>query len=491
MIRQSVLRLSSQRRRLPQRRGVILITALGIIVILAAMVLAYAVSMRSEAMASANRLSYAQADAVEQAAEMWVLAQADSYAPDAITITQTPAEGVQVGAGYFWILHPDPNQYQTYAFGITDEAGKVNINTTNATQLSNLPYLQDEPEVADNIVAWAQGSAADAQGAPSQYYDSLQEPYETRMDFGLNANFETMDELLLVENVTPQMLYGQDLNRNGVLEASEQNNDGNTMIQSGSDDPRGFFNFVTCYSKVPAANPNSTLASVNVSTLTANNPISLQNALANLPDANTVISSITSALPPGNRPSRWTIGQFYTNSGMSATDFGQIFDQLTSTAGGANAAVPLNVNTASAAAFGCLPWLTPADGQNLADAQADGITNGNITWFMNALPTSLQPVQIQDIVSSITDRSYQYSADIVAVSGDGRSFKRVRIVVNAAGIASTTQYMPAQIVYRKDLTALGWPLDPAIRTAMRQGHSPPDANSTTNNASGILPQTNQ
>ena len=101
------------RRRLPKRRGVILITVLGIIVILAGMLLAYSVSMRSEGLASANRLSYAQADAVEQAAEMWVLAQIESYPADALSVTEVPAEGVQVGTGYFWILHPDPTQYQT------------------------------------------------------------------------------------------------------------------------------------------------------------------------------------------------------------------------------------------------------------------------------------------------------------------------------------------------------------------------------------------
>ena len=51
-------------RRVPYRHGVIFITALGIIVILAGLVLAYAMSMRSESLASGNRLAYAQADAI-------------------------------------------------------------------------------------------------------------------------------------------------------------------------------------------------------------------------------------------------------------------------------------------------------------------------------------------------------------------------------------------------------------------------------------------
>ena len=63
----------------------------------------------------------------------------------------------------------------------------------------------------------------------------------------------------------------------------------------------------------------------------------------------------------------------------------------------------------------------------------------------------------------LTGASYRYSADIVAVSADGRAFRRVRIVVdvsryNPLGAAQGTTTPPAVIVYRKDLTAYGWPL---------------------------------
>src|SRR3984957_20597365 len=119
--------------RRPPRRGAIFVLALAVIVILTGLALVFAQEMRTEAMASANRLSYVQADAIEQGAEQWVLAQVESYAPDAVTITQTDAEALQVGGGYFWILSPDPTQDQTYAYGITDECGKLNLsNAPNA-----------------------------------------------------------------------------------------------------------------------------------------------------------------------------------------------------------------------------------------------------------------------------------------------------------------------------------------------------------------------
>ena len=77
--------------------------------------------------------------------------------------------------------------------------------------------------------------------------------------------------------------------------------------------------------------------------------------------------------------------------------------------------------------------------------------------MLTALPTKAGAIG-----GRITGRSYQYSADIVAVSGDGRAFKRVRIVVDAG-------QTPPKIVYRKDLTALGWPLPQDIRDALRSG----------------------
>jgi len=52
-----------------RRRGAIFVTALGIVVILSGLILVFAQEMRTEAIASANRLSYLQADAVEQGAE--------------------------------------------------------------------------------------------------------------------------------------------------------------------------------------------------------------------------------------------------------------------------------------------------------------------------------------------------------------------------------------------------------------------------------------
>lgn len=356
-----------------RHQGMIFVTALGIIIIVTGLVLVFAQAMRTENLAYANRRSDADAEAIEQGAEQWVQAQVDAYTTDAMTITQVPAQGIQVGAGYFWILQSDPDSDQNQLFGITDESGKLNINAASATQLMALPCVMQQ-NVADAINDWRKSAAqATADGAESNYYESLSEPYECK-----NGPYDTVEELLLVEGVTPQLLFGYDFNRNGILEDAERNAGGSNVgsfTGGGSgDDGRGIYNYLTCYSAQPATRGAPTPAGrVNINT------------------ASDVVL-IALGMSPGNA------------AGLVSQRQGQ--DYTTTS------------------------W---------ANSYLGGIS-----------------------AASITGQSYQYSADIVAVSGDGRAFKRVRIVVDC-------QASPSKIVYRKDLTSFGWPLPQSIRDTLRLG----------------------
>jgi hypothetical protein len=81
------------------------------------------------------------------------------------------------------------------------------------------------------------------------------------------------------------------------------------------------------------------------------------------------------------------------------------------------------------------------------------------------------------LADRITGTSTFYSADVVAASGNGRAYKHVRIVVDASG---TTP----QIIYRRDLTDRGWPMDPQVLASLRAGQGPGawGANSSTRGA---------
>ena len=120
----------------------------------------------------------------------------------------------------------------------------------------------------------------------------------------------------------------------------------------------------------------------------------------------------------------------------------------------------MNVGTASRDAMMTL-GLDESDVDKLINAR-DSADTSTIAWVFDALGTA----KALNLVDIITAHSYQYSADIVTTSADGRAFKRVRIVVDSSGVASGT---PAKIVYRKDLTGLGWPLPSDVRQSLRAG----------------------
>src|SRR5688572_235486 len=91
-----------------RRRGSIFITALALTIVLSGLLLVFAQTMRTEVIAAGNRISALQADTIEQGAEQWVLAQIEGNSNNPTEITDTPAEQLGLGSGYFWILRPDP-----------------------------------------------------------------------------------------------------------------------------------------------------------------------------------------------------------------------------------------------------------------------------------------------------------------------------------------------------------------------------------------------
>jgi hypothetical protein len=101
-------------------------------------------------------------------------------------------------------------------YGITDEGGKLNINAlikldpTGEVLYNALMKLPDmTPEIADAIVDWVDADDnVRPSGAESADYGDRGYSVKSRP---LNS----LDELLLVKGMTPQLLFGTDRNRNG------------------------------------------------------------------------------------------------------------------------------------------------------------------------------------------------------------------------------------------------------------------------------------
>jgi general secretion pathway protein K len=101
-----------------------------------------------------------------------------------------------------------------YVVRIIDESGKISLNgltDSSGIILKNLLINQGTSSehadtIVDSILDWKDADDLHRlSGAESDYYLSLAKPYKAR-----NAAFETLEELILVKGITPEILYGTD-----------------------------------------------------------------------------------------------------------------------------------------------------------------------------------------------------------------------------------------------------------------------------------------
>jgi type II secretory pathway component PulK len=433
----------------------VLIVAMWVLLVLAGLVLVLARAMRAVADRSANELAAVQASAIEQGAIQYVLSSVDGLQGQPPSETDTPCEAVMVGDGAFWILRPG-NDERTYFFGITDEAAKVNLNSATLEMISKLPGMTSE--LAASIMDWRDtDGTVTTGGAENEYYLMLPDPYECK-----NGPLETVEELFLIRGATRDIILGQDANRNGVLDLGETTSaSSGTFTSTGVHLYQGLINYVTVYSAEPAATATSSATSSS-STTTSGQPINVNVSSQALTEL--LRSAVSSGRLPGvqdrirrERPFRNLI-EFYYRAGLTLDEFKPMAGKITASTGTAPAG-RLNVNTAPKEVLLCLPGLEESDAAALvAQRPTADADRTSMAWVVQALSRQ----KALAIGNYITSFSYQFSADIISVPSSGRAFKRCRVVVDA-------RTSPPKIVYRQNLTHLGWPLSPDILTTLRSG----------------------
>lgn len=204
------------------------------------------------------------------------------------------------GRGRFSVVAPVEGDLSArhIRFGLVDESSKLNLNTiaalvpaepaatgagggtntgsgTNAsasstgTEESLANPLMGIPgmtiEISEAIFDWIDEDDDERpNGAENEYYQSLSPPYESK-----NAKLETLDELLLIRGITPQILFGEDANRNGLLDPNE--NDGALTAPFDNADgilDKGWSAYLTVYSReLNLQSDRTTKIDVNSNTL--------------------------------------------------------------------------------------------------------------------------------------------------------------------------------------------------------------------------------
>lgn len=102
--------------------------------------------------------------------------------------------------------------------------GTTDLQNLGRSLLMGVPGMTED--VADSILDWIDEDDEPREyGCEVEYYSQLPTPYAPT-----NGPIQSVEQLLLVRGVTPELLFGMDQNRNGVLDSGEMNSMGTGMM---------------------------------------------------------------------------------------------------------------------------------------------------------------------------------------------------------------------------------------------------------------------
>lgn len=208
------------------RNGVALVMVLWIMTILCAVALEVSFLSRLRLQATRNSGDGLRALFIAKAGVEHAIAELKAE-PNKIVTVENLREGteraycnVQVGQGSYTLLAEgaDPITGEP-VFGISDEAAKIDLSKADESVLSKVPGI--DPELAADIVQLRQE----------------------------NGTIHDLDDLLLIETMDVFSLYGEDQNRNGILDPNEDDGDESWPPDDYNGElDRGLAPYLTCYS---------------------------------------------------------------------------------------------------------------------------------------------------------------------------------------------------------------------------------------------------
>ena len=459
----------------PSERGSVLIIVLWIALGLVTLTLYFANSSSFELQAADNRTSGLATEEAIDGAARYVTFVLANYATNGAMPDQSyyQSAAVAVGNSHFWLIGRDTNNPpinpDQVVFGLTDENCKLNINTATLGMIASLPNI--DPDFAANIITWRTNDTSSGGVGPEEYA-MLNPAYAPK-----EQPFETTDELRLVYGADIPTLVGEDVNRNGALDPNETDENRNSQV-----DP-GILEYVTVYSREPNTHTDGS-ALINVRTINQQvlgQLTSLLSTNLSTDRAAAVIRQLggnsggnnggnngggnnggngggnNGGNGGGNGVTSRSPLQFFLNSGMTAEEFASVADQITTVT---NAFIDgrINVNTANASVLYCVPGLSNYVNQLISYRQANPDKLTSIAWVIDGTGVTGNDATTlaTQIGNRITTKSYQFTADVAAVGPFGRGYRRVRFIFD------TSEGTP-RIIFRRDLTHLGWALGKNVR----------------------------
>ena len=182
---------------------------------LVSIALYFASSMTYELRAADNRVNGLAAEQAIEGASRYVSYVLANYATNGAVPdpSQFKTAAVQVGDAKFWFIGRDPDPDNVNAsdpyFALIDENAKINLNTADTNELLDLPNMTSD--FAEGIVDWRSTNSQLSLDYSSLGYLPKNAP---RSRAWMNCAWSMARTWML--------LAGDDINRNGVLDANEK-----------------------------------------------------------------------------------------------------------------------------------------------------------------------------------------------------------------------------------------------------------------------------
>jgi type II secretion system (T2SS) protein K len=349
---------------------------------------------------------------------------------------------------YFTVCSPAMDDaLQELRFGLTDEAGKLNLNAAHTTNLLHLPRLT--PALTDALRDFVDRDTASRQEASEQSFtDALGRQRSVR-----NGPLNTVEELLLVRGFTPALLYGEDANMNWRLDPNEQ--DGNERFPPDDADSRlelGLRQYVT----VASYDPNEDDDGVPRTRLQSRErlpavelPAALTNFIAVLRTNRFPMAHPAELLEATLKVKDAKGRPVEVSSGVSKAELPLVLDLFTCTTDARFDGL-INVNTASLRVLQTVPGIDEPLAEAILSTRRSISPEHrrSLAWlYQEGL---VDAAHFKQIAPFLTARSFQYSFHVI---GYGLPSGRYRVLDVLIDLASGKP----RITYLRELTRLGLP----------------------------------
>jgi type II secretory pathway component PulK len=358
------------------------------------------------------------------------------------------------------------NDQNNIRYGITDEASKLNLNTANEKQLRRLfeKVIVGEDVSIDELVAsfldWRDSDTKTRTGgAEDDYYQSLPTPYRCK-----NGALSTIEELLLIKGFTAQIVYGEDINRNGLLEINEDDGEERTPEYDNGDGQlnRGLLPYVTVFSwDRNVANDNTQRINLNDKDTTK-----LHEKLLAVKELDPLVADFIVQYRQGGKKFKSRselIGMEGSGGGPNPVQLEHLpvlMDRTTVDGRPAMGGL-ININTASAEVLESLGVFTEEEASAIVDTRQSLEPEAKLTIAWPLTENIVSKDTFAKAEPFLTARSMQFMVESIGFADHTGTFKRIQAVIEVIGPIS-------QIRYYRDLSVLGigYPVHPVAEGKM-------------------------